>query len=259
MLAAAKRVLPPQSIPFDADFFTDLGGHSLLAARFVSAVRETPALASITLQDVYAARTLRADGRASSMAKRASAAPMRGPRRSTPPPLDAPLPLRPGAGGGAAVHPGLMTAQWLGVFVSYMLLTDPDTRDFPRDHFAAQRLWLHQRGHCCDRDRRQMADRRPHQARPLPALGRLLLPVVAGAAPDHADPHEVVPGLAADGLFSGRARRESRRRCDHRRYRNRRRRSHLDRRRREHRFESAPRQCARRRQRAHHRLDRYRR
>ena len=35
-----------QALPFDADFFTDLGGHSLLAARFVSAVRETPALAS---------------------------------------------------------------------------------------------------------------------------------------------------------------------------------------------------------------------
>ena len=36
LLAAAKRALPPQAIPFDADFFTDLGGHSLLAARFVS-------------------------------------------------------------------------------------------------------------------------------------------------------------------------------------------------------------------------------
>ncbi len=60
LLAAAKRVLPPQAIPFDADFFTDLGGHSLLAARFISVVRETPALARITLQDVYAARSLRA-------------------------------------------------------------------------------------------------------------------------------------------------------------------------------------------------------
>ena len=29
LLDAAKRVLPPQAIPFDADFFTDLGGHSL--------------------------------------------------------------------------------------------------------------------------------------------------------------------------------------------------------------------------------------
>ena len=57
LLEAAQKVLPPQSIPFDADFFTDLGGHSLLAARFVSIVRQTPALAGVTLQDMYSART----------------------------------------------------------------------------------------------------------------------------------------------------------------------------------------------------------
>ncbi|MBI1868584.1 MAG: non-ribosomal peptide synthetase, partial [Methylocystis sp.] len=60
LLEAAKRVLPPGAIAFDADFFTDLGGHSLLAARFISVVRETPRLASITLQDMYSQRTLRA-------------------------------------------------------------------------------------------------------------------------------------------------------------------------------------------------------
>ena len=59
LLNAAQRVLPPGAIPLDADFFTDLGGHSLLAARFVSIVRETPRLASITLQDVYTQRSLR--------------------------------------------------------------------------------------------------------------------------------------------------------------------------------------------------------
>ena len=59
LLNAARRVLPPGAIPLDADFFTDLGGHSLLAARFVSIVRETPPLASITLQDVYTQRSLR--------------------------------------------------------------------------------------------------------------------------------------------------------------------------------------------------------
>ena len=64
LLAAAKRALPPQSIPFDADFFTDLGGHSLLAARFVSVVRETPHLAGITLQDVYGARFIARNGKA---------------------------------------------------------------------------------------------------------------------------------------------------------------------------------------------------
>ena len=105
LVAAAKAVLPPQPIPFDADFFTDLGGHSLLAARFVSVVREEPALAGITLQDMYRARSLRAiaalvDGRAARRPARAAedlalhaAA------------LSAPLPVRPRAGARAAVHP----------------------------------------------------------------------------------------------------------------------------------------------------------
>ena len=60
LLAAAHRTLGHRAMAFDGDFFADLGGHSLLAARFVSILRETPALASITLQDVYAKRTLRA-------------------------------------------------------------------------------------------------------------------------------------------------------------------------------------------------------
>ena len=130
LLAAAKRVLPAQALPFDADFFTDLGGHSLLAARFVSVVRETPALAGITLQDMYRARSLRAiaalvDGRVSTG----------GPRvvkdlRFTPPPLR----RRFLCGlAQAAVLPfilALTTAQWLGVFVSYMLLTGSDASLF---------------------------------------------------------------------------------------------------------------------------------
>ena len=124
LLEAAKRTLPPQAMPFDADFFTDLGGHSLLAARFVSAVRETPRLASITLQDVYNLRSLRAiaghlDGKAEAS----------GPPRDLsfePPPF-----MRRFLCGLAQAIAlpfilGLMTAQWLGVFVSYMLLTDPD-------------------------------------------------------------------------------------------------------------------------------------
>ncbi len=124
LLDAAKRVLPPGAIPFDADFFTDLGGHSLLAARFVSVVRETPRLASITLQDLYAHRNLRAladhlDGKAEHD----------GPPRDLsfrPPPL-----LRRFLCGlaQAAALPfilAIVTAQWLGVFVSYMLITSPE-------------------------------------------------------------------------------------------------------------------------------------
>ncbi len=124
LLAAAKRVLPPQTIPFDADFFTDLGGHSLLAARFVSVVRETPSLAGITLQDMYAARSLRAIGEL--LDKKVA---------HIGPPLDLsfePPPLMRRFWCGLAQFIALpfilalITAQWLGVFVSYMLLTDAE-------------------------------------------------------------------------------------------------------------------------------------
>ena len=128
LLDAAKRVLPPQAIPFDADFFTDLGGHSLLAARFISAVRETPALAKITLQDVYTARSLRA--MAELLDRKWAHAAAAKDLSFVPPPL-----LRRFLCGCAQalalpVILSLVTAQWLGVFVSYMLLTDTDASFF---------------------------------------------------------------------------------------------------------------------------------
>ena len=124
LLSAAQKALPPQAIPFDADFFTDLGGHSLVAARFVSSVRTQPRLAGVTLQDVYKLRTLRA-----------IAAHLDGREQASGPPRDltfTPVPLARRFFCGlaqAAVLPfifALMTSQWLGVFVSYMLLTGPD-------------------------------------------------------------------------------------------------------------------------------------
>ncbi len=59
LLDAAKQVFSGSIIPLDGDFFTELGGHSLLAAQFISIVRKTKGCAGITLQDVYAARTMR--------------------------------------------------------------------------------------------------------------------------------------------------------------------------------------------------------
>ncbi len=122
LLDAAKRILGAQSLPLEADFFVDLGGHSLLAARFISIVRETPAYAGITLQDVYGARTLRGmaallDSRGEAVAEDLS---------FTPPPF-----LRRFLCGlaQAAVLPiiiGLATAQWLGIFVTYMLISGED-------------------------------------------------------------------------------------------------------------------------------------
>ncbi|TCR70169.1 Pls/PosA family non-ribosomal peptide synthetase [Bosea sp. BK604] len=122
LLDAAKRVLGAQSLPLEADFFVDLGGHSLLAARFISIVREAPAYAGITLQDVYGARTLRGIARLLDERGAAEAEDL----SFTPPPF-----LRRLLCGlaQAAVLPviiGLATAQWLGVFVAYMLLSGED-------------------------------------------------------------------------------------------------------------------------------------
>ncbi len=124
LLDAAKKVLPPQTIPFDADFFTDLGGHSLLAARFVSLVRQTPTLAGVTLQDMYSARSLRAIAALLDEKAALSGAPKD--LSFEPPPF-----LRRFLCGlaQAVIVPFLLalsTAQWLGIFVSYMLLTDTD-------------------------------------------------------------------------------------------------------------------------------------
>ncbi|MEH3144604.1 MAG: amino acid adenylation domain-containing protein [Methylobacterium frigidaeris] len=124
LLVAAQRVFGNGPIPFEADFFADLGGHSLLAARFVSAVREVPALAAITLQDVYAGRTLRAIAEA--LIARTGGAGAEAALRDLS--FDAP-PLRRRFLCGlaqAAVLPfviALSTAQWLGIFVTYLLIT----------------------------------------------------------------------------------------------------------------------------------------
>lgn len=122
LLEAARHVFPGQSIPFEADFFLDLGGHSLLAARFVSTVRQDPALASLTLTEIYATRTLRA--MAALLDARAPAPGTVAADLSFEPP---PLLRRVLCGlAQAAAMPlilTLTTLPWLGVFVSYMLLS----------------------------------------------------------------------------------------------------------------------------------------
>jgi non-ribosomal peptide synthetase-like protein len=126
LLAAAQRVFPRQAIPLDADFFVDLGGHSLLAARFISAVRETPALATLTLQDVYAARSLRA--MSAVLDAREVAHPAR-PQRSlafTPPPLLRRLLCGSAQAATLPIILALTTAPWLGVFVAYNFFSGED-------------------------------------------------------------------------------------------------------------------------------------
>ena len=125
LLTAAKKVFPGQPIGFADDFFLTLGGHSLVAAHFVSQVRATPTLAHITLQDIYAGRTLRTIARTldQGMADRPKS---KVSQSFTPPPA---LRRFLCSAAQALVLPvilGLATAPWLGVFVSYMLLSGDD-------------------------------------------------------------------------------------------------------------------------------------
>lgn len=129
LLAAAKKVLPPQSIPFDADFFMDLGGHSLIAAKFISELRQTPALASVTLPDIYSSRTLRKLGHIIDD----RAALNGGGKGGAPADLSfAPVPTWKrflcGSAQAVALVPlfALVTIQWLSLFLAsiWMLQTD---------------------------------------------------------------------------------------------------------------------------------------
>ena len=49
----------PQKVSVTADLFEDLGGHSLKAARLVSAMRRVAGLEGLSIEDVYAAPTIR--------------------------------------------------------------------------------------------------------------------------------------------------------------------------------------------------------
>jgi non-ribosomal peptide synthetase-like protein len=126
LLEAAKAVLPPQAIAFDADFFTDLGGHSLLAARFVSILRQTPAFATVTLQELYSTRTLRnlgnvLDGRAAQMGERANLD-----LSFTPPPLMRRFLCGSAQAAALVLIFSFVTIQWLGLFLASIWIVSSD-------------------------------------------------------------------------------------------------------------------------------------
>ena len=57
---AWSEVFAPLPVSVTADFFDDLGGHSLRAARAVSRARQLPGLGALSINDLYAAPTIRA-------------------------------------------------------------------------------------------------------------------------------------------------------------------------------------------------------
>jgi len=59
LLGAWRETFGLQAISVADDFFLDLDGHSLRAARMVSLARAQPRLASVSIQDLYAAPTIR--------------------------------------------------------------------------------------------------------------------------------------------------------------------------------------------------------
>ncbi len=122
ILAAAQKAFPGQALAFDADFFTELGGHSLIAAQFVSAVRLTPQFATLTMQDIYKFRNLRAISANLDHLQQLSG--NTGPKDlSFEPP---PFARRFLCGLAQAVTLpfilGLVTIQWLGLFLASIIL-----------------------------------------------------------------------------------------------------------------------------------------
>lgn len=125
LLAAAQTVFPGQTIPFDADFFADLGGHSLLAARFVSAVRKNHGLEGMTLQEIYGGRTLRA--MAATLDHRGASRPAQRKDLSfTPPPFLRRFLCGIAQAVALTVILGLVTIQWLGLFLASVFLLQDD-------------------------------------------------------------------------------------------------------------------------------------
>ncbi len=126
LLAAVQSVLPPQPISFEADFFADLGGHSLLAAKFISEVRKSPELAGITLQDVYKAPTLRQMASILDERNRFTGGGNDGGNDLSFAPPSFARRFACGIAQGIALTFifGLVTIQWLGLFLSSMWLLD---------------------------------------------------------------------------------------------------------------------------------------
>ena len=136
LIECAKSVFPGQPIARDADFFTDLGGHSLIAAQFISKVRLSPFGQTITLQDMYAGRTV--ENIAKLLIDRGALEAVDDKTAYVTPPR--PLMQRRFWCGvaQALTMPLLLTLQaapWLAIFISYSIIS-PDDATFAQDILA---------------------------------------------------------------------------------------------------------------------------
>ena len=119
-----KQVFAPQPVGAVDDFFEDLGGHSLRAARMVSIARTDPSLASVSIQDLYAAPTVRA--LAERLGGAATSRPVEEPFH--------PIPQRRRTlctlAQTIALFPIFMFAgvQWIFPYLAYSLVANPDPR-----------------------------------------------------------------------------------------------------------------------------------
>ena len=121
ILGAAQKAFPGQALAFDADFFTELGGHSLIAAQFVSTMRLTPQFATLTMQDIYKHRTLRA---IAANLDHAQASGIGAPKdlSFTPPPFARRFLCGVAQAIALPFILGLVTIQWLGLFLATIVL-----------------------------------------------------------------------------------------------------------------------------------------
>ncbi len=119
-----SEVFAPQPVGVLDDFFEILGGHSLKAARMVSIARRQPALARLSISDLYAAPTIRALAGRLEQGRRPAAAPQ--------PPFLRPPPWRRLAcvAGQTAALPAIYAfagLQWMAPYIAYTWLVSNDT------------------------------------------------------------------------------------------------------------------------------------
>jgi non-ribosomal peptide synthetase-like protein len=122
LFSALHRLFPGVALHRTADFFSDLGGHSLLTARLVSMLRNDPRFVSVTVHDVFSARTLGAIGEKIAAKQIFNAPPQSAPNIISTPRLRRVLCSL----AQAATLPPLVClkmAQWLSPFFIYHYLT----------------------------------------------------------------------------------------------------------------------------------------